>query len=69
MKWHRISSNKHLLDLFGRLVREWNDVNNLMDIERAVHKKCYRGSEAHFEHDETLYVCLWGLTEVIPDTE
>ena len=27
------------------------------------------GSEAHFEHDETLCGCLWGLTEVIPDTE
>ena len=21
---------------------EWNDVNNFMDIERALHKKCYQ---------------------------
>ena len=28
-----------------------------------------RDSEAHFGHDETLCGCLWGLTEVIPDTE
>ena len=40
MKLHDIPSIKHLGDLFGRKVREWNDVNNFMDIERALHKKC-----------------------------
>ena len=40
MKWHNISSIKHLWDLFERLVWEWNDVNNFMDLEHALHKKC-----------------------------
>ena len=40
MKWHDITSIKHLWDIFGRKVREWNDVNNFMDLERALHKKC-----------------------------
>ena len=38
-KSHDISSIKHLWDLFGRKVREWNDVNNSMDLARALHKK------------------------------
>ena len=49
-------SIKHLWDLFGRKVSEWNDVNNSMDLARALHKTYGRGSEAHLEHDET----LWG---------
>ena len=40
MKWHDISSIKHLCDLFGQMVKEWNDANNFMNIERALHKKC-----------------------------
>ena len=67
------SSIKHLWDLFRQYAREWNNVNNFMDHERALHKKCNnsydRGSEAIFEHDETWCGCLCGLTEVIPDTE
>ena len=32
MKWH---------DIYGTsFVREWDDVNNFMDLERALHKKC-----------------------------
>ena len=35
---------------------EWKDGNNFIDLKRALHKKCNqrRGSEVHFEHDETL---------------
>ena len=66
MKWHDISSIKHLWGLFGQKAREWNDVNNCIDLERALHKNVInsygRGSEAHFEHDETLCGCLWGNT-------
>ena len=29
---------------FGRKVMEWNDVNNFMDLERALHKKCNQSS-------------------------
>ena len=36
---------------------------------RNVIKIYGRGSEVHFDHDEALCGCLWGLTEVIPDTE
>ena len=57
----RYSSIKHLWDLFRRYAREWNNVNNFMDHERALHKQCNnsydRGSEANFEHDETW--CGW----------
>ena len=36
-----------------------------MDFERALHKNSHgRGSEAHFEHGETLCGCLLGLTEI-----
>ena len=53
---------------------EWNDVNNFMDLECALHKKCNQSpmvvaQRLKFEHDETFSGCLWGLTEVIPDTE
>ena len=40
MKWHAISSIKHLWDLIGRWAREWNDVNNVVVIECALLKKC-----------------------------
>ena len=37
-----------------RKAREWNDVNDFMDHERALHKKCNRIIMADFEQDETL---------------
>ena len=40
-----------------------------MDLERALHKKCNQTPMAVTQNDETLCGCLWGLTEVIPDTE
>ena len=42
MKLHDLSSIKHLWDLLGRTVMGWNDVNNFLDIEPALHKKCYK---------------------------
>ena len=39
---HGISSIKHLWDPLGQKVREWNDVNNSMDLSRALHKKWIR---------------------------
>ena len=36
MKWHDNFFNK----TFERYVREWNDVNNFIDLELALHKKC-----------------------------
>ena len=50
-------------------MREWNDVNNFMDRERALHKTCNRILMVGVEQDETLCGCFWGLTEVLTDTE
>ena len=37
---------------------EWNDVNNFMDLEHELHKKCNQSPMvvAHLENDETLCV-------------
>ena len=47
-----------------------------MDLEHALHKKCNQIPMfvaqmliSSMMRDETLCACLWGLTEVIPDTE
>ena len=51
-----------------------SDVNNAMDLERAIHKKCYQIPMAAAQRlissmMRRFYGCLWGLTGVIPDTE
>ena len=38
-KSHDISSIKHLWDLLERKISEWNDANNIMDLEPALHQK------------------------------
>ena len=35
-------ARQHLWDLLGRMVIEWNDVNNFMELEHSLHKKCNR---------------------------
>ena len=62
-----ISLIVHLWDFLLRNIREWNDVNNVMDLERASHQKWDsfgRDSDAKFD-----YVTALGLPEVIPDNE
>ena len=55
-------------------MREWNDVNDFMDLERALHKKCNRIRMAGVQGltASRMRRCvgvLGGLTEVITDTE
>ena len=72
MKSHDISSIKHLLPLLGRKVRRWNDVNNFMDLELVLHKKCNRIPFAVVQrlNSSRMRRCVgaWGVTEVITDT-
>ena len=41
-------------------MREWNGVNNLMDLERALHKKCNRIPMV-VGHANYLFVCSSGF--------
>ena len=47
-----MSSIENLWDFLGRKVMKWNDVTNVMDLERALHH--------NFEHYETL-LCVAAL--------
>ena len=53
---------------------EWNDVNKLMDIECALHKKCNQSPMVVAQRliSSMMRRCVGacgGLTKVIPDTE